>query len=131
MAVCHNFKLQITEKDKKINKCSASMTVEASYIMGMVILVLAVIIRTAYFQWGKTVETMGLHYIVECLRSREDGQIKTLHHGQAERTLEQVEGYIDTGTWKKEITAKIYEPERILRKMAAFERNGIQEEQKE
>ncbi len=131
MAVCHNFKLQITGKNRKINKCSASITVEASYIMGMVILVMAVLIRTAYFQCQKTVETMRLHYIVECLRSREDKQIKILPHGQAERTLEQVEGYIDTGTWKKEITAGVYEPERILRNMAAFEKNGIQKDQKE
>jgi len=104
------------------------MTVEASYVMAIVIFTLAVLIRTAYFQYRKTGEVMGLHCVVEQLRCREEEQAKILPHGQAERSGSQVEGYIDGGTWKKEITAGVHEPEGFLRKIGIFEKGEVQEE---
>lgn len=106
------------------HKIPASMTVEASYIMAMVILCLAVLIRTAYDQCGKATKVMNLHYIVEQLRWREEEQSRTLKQGCVNRDSEQVDGYIDGRTWRKEITVELYEPEKILREMAVFERHS-------
>ena len=52
------------EKAPGARRISASMTVEASYIMAMVLLSLAVLIRTAYFECGKTTKIMQLHWAV-------------------------------------------------------------------
>lgn len=125
-------KLTRAGKDIGNHRLSASMTVEASYIMAIVILALAVLIRTAYLQCGKTVQVMHLHCAVEQLRSREGEDNKMLIHGQVERNLKQVEGYTDGKTWRKEIVVDTYEPEEILRKIAVFEKhNGTEGDQKE
>lgn len=99
--------------------------------MAIVILALAVLIRTAYFQCGKTTELMRLHCVVEQLRCREKEQVKVLQYGQAERTSAQVNGYIDMGIWRKEITVGLHEPEELLRKIGAFEKGKVQGEHKE
>lgn len=122
MAVGNRFRLRFP-------KLSASLTVEASYVMVMVILALAVLVRAAYVQCGRTTDVMRLHYAVEQLRYREDDQKKALLRGQAERKNAQVEGYIDARTWKKEITVKVYEPEEILRKIAVFERDSTERQE--
>lgn len=125
MAVCVFSKLKSVKKVMKTPGLSASMTVEASYVMAVVLLSLSVLIRTAYIRCGKTAEVMELHRAVERLRFGEEaGQKKTLPHGQAERGTRQVEGYLNAGPWEKEIISEIYEPEEVLRKMAVFEKNG-------
>lgn len=111
-------------------RVSASMTVEASYIMVMVLLSLAVLIRTAYVECGKTAKIMELHRAVERLRFGEEAQEKRLPHGQAKRDKDQVEGYIEGGSWKKEILSGVYEPEEMLRKIAAFEKDKAMQNRK-
>ena len=118
------------EKAPGARRISASMTVEASYIMAMVLLSLAVLIRTAYFECGKTTKIMQLHWAVERLRIGEEGQEKPLPHGQAKRDKDQVKGYIDTGSWEKEIISGVYEPEEMLRKIAAFEKDEAMQSRK-
>lgn len=116
----------------RFKKYSASLTVEASYVMSIIILALVILVRTAYMRCGKTAEVMRLHCAVEQLRYREEEQKKIFSCGQAQRKGSQAEGYIDRGTWKKEIAAKICEPEEFLRRIAAFEMgDGTQEGQED
>ena len=109
------------QRGNNTRKLPAGITVEASYVMAIVILSLAVLIRTAYAQWRKTAEVMDLHYHVEQARYQEGEVSRNLSRGMVEKRDDEVEGYIDTGRWKKEISVKIYEPEKLLRKIAVFE----------
>lgn len=104
------------------------MTVEASYVTAVVILALSVLIRTAYAECGKTTKIMRLHCVVEQLRFGEENERKALPDGQVQRKDKQVEGYVNTGIWKKEITVEIHEPEEVLRKIAVFEIDGKAQE---
>lgn len=99
----------------------ASLTVEASYVMAMVILALAVLIRTAYGQWARTTEVMKLHWRVEQLRYQEEDQERSLGHGQVTRESGKVEGYVQTPGWEKAISAGVHEPEEALRIITVFE----------
>lgn len=131
MAVSVFLKLKSMGKAGKVGRLSASMTVEASYIMAMVILSLAVFIRTAYGRCKMTAEVMELHRAVEQLRfTEENWPEKILPHGQAKRNQAQVEGYLDTDSWKKEIISGLYEPEEVLRKLTVFEKRGVSQEGK-
>lgn len=99
----------------------ASLTVEASYVMAMVILSLAVLIRTAYSQCARTTAVMKLHWRVEQLLGQEEDQDKALDHGQVSREDGKVEGYIRTAGWEKEISVGVHEPEEALRLITIFE----------
>ena len=104
---------------------SASMTVEASYVMALTILALAVMIRASGFQRQKTVDVMNLHCAVERLQYREDERQAELPFGRVEREGGRIKGYTNTDKWKKEIDVKFSEPEEILRKLAAFQKREI------
>lgn len=99
---------------------AASLTVEASYVMAMVIVALAVLIRAAYSQCARTTDAMKLHWRVEQLRCQEDDQEKALERGQVTRESGKVEGYIKSAGWEKEISAGAYEPEEALRLITIF-----------
>lgn len=103
---------------------SGSMTVEASYVMALTVLSLAVMIRASCFQCRKTVDVMNLHCTVERLRYREEEKQAELPYGRAEKESGRIKGYTDTGRWKKEIDSKVSDPEEILRKMAVFQKIG-------
>lgn len=105
----------------------ASLTVEASYVMPMVIFALAVLVRTAYGECIETTEVMRLHWRVEQLRYQEEDQEKILDKGKVSKNSEKVEGYIHFPEWEKEITAGVHEPEETLRLITIFEPDGQQE----
>lgn len=107
----------------KSYKLSASMTVEASYVMAIVFVALAVLIRAGYFECEKTTQIMYLHYAVEQLCSQEEEKSLELRNGKADRDSNTAAGHINAATWKKEIIAEIHNPENALRKIAVFEQN--------
>lgn len=110
-------------KKRRIGKLSASITVEASYVMAMVLLALSIMIRTAYVRWEKATEIMHLHHVIEQLRNQEEEQNRLLKHGQVRREKETAEGYIRTETWEKRIEAGVYQPEEELRKWSVFQQD--------
>ena len=100
----------------------ASMAVEASYVMTMVIVALAVLIRAAYGQCVKTTEVMNLHRTVEQLRYREEPEEEQrLSRGRAWRDADKAGGFVNAEMWEKEITAGVHEPEEFLRMLSIFE----------
>lgn len=99
---------------------AASLTVEASYVMAIVIVALAVLIRTAYSQCARTTDVMKLHWRVEQLRCQEEDQEKAIERGQVTRESGRVEGYIKCAGWEKEISAGAHEPEEALRLITIF-----------
>lgn len=106
-------------------KYSASYTVEASYIMAMVLLALAVLIRAAYTQCREETGIFRLHHVVEQLRGQETQIQKEFSggtwRGQAHRDETQVMGKVQGQTWEKEIQADVYEPEEMMRMLTIFE----------
>lgn len=112
------------EKRKEKHSLPASLAVEASYVMAMVILALAVLIKGAYGQCRRTTRAMNLHYAAEMLRSQEEPRDKSWSWGHVTVKSGQVEGYMMSGDWKKEITVSIYEPEETLRKLTIPEEIG-------
>lgn len=108
-------------------KLPAGMTVEASYVMTMVILALAFLIRTAYGRYRRATEVMHLHHVEEQLRYREEEEERVLPDGQAVRSSGRVEGYVRQDDWEKEITMKVHEPEELLRKLTIWRQGGGQE----
>ena len=83
---------------EKIWKIQASYTVEASYIMSMVILSLAVLIRAAYGQYLDKTSLFLMNYAVERLYGQEENKSEALQYGSvsgnAVRTKTQVTGTI-------------------------------------
>lgn len=103
----------------------ASCTVEASYVMAIVILSLALLIRTAYEQCRETTGVMRLQHIVEFVRCQEDGQQKEFSFqdisGNALRKVDTVYGTAAGSDWKKEIESDVYEPENRMRMLTIFD----------
>lgn len=110
----------------KEHQLSASITVEASYVMAVVIMSMAVMIRAASGQCLRTAQVMHLHHMVEQLRYRESDEERTWGYGKAARDSGQVEGYVKTEDWEKEIRERVHEPEEILRLLTIFEGEGGQ-----
>ncbi len=104
---------------------SASYTVEASYVMAIVILSLAVLIRTAYGQCVEFTGFMRLHYMVEFVRSREAETEKKLSlsggGGSVQRKDDEVSGTAVGDGWEKEIEASVHEPEKLMRMLTVFD----------
>ena len=75
----------------KGQKLPASMTVEASYVMAIVILALSVLIQTAYRQCHKTTEVMRLHRLIEQLCYEETEQSCSLLNGKVSSNSKEVE----------------------------------------
>ena len=113
---------------KEKESLPASMTVEASYVMAMVLMALSVLIRTAYGEFCWTTEVMNLHGIVQKHRFREEDQESILNHGQVKKDSGEVEGYVGISGREKEIITKIYEPEEVLRMLTIFSGEGGQQE---
>ncbi len=103
----------------------ASYTVEASCVMAMVLLSLAMLIRTAYGRCRQETGIMKLHHTVEMLRCREDETDWDFSSGawtgQAERDAGQVSGSAYGEDWKKEITVQLREPEQMMRMLTVFD----------
>ena len=105
----------------KGQKLPASMTVETSYVMAIVILALSVMIQTAYRQCKKTTEVRKLHQLVEQVCYEETEQSHSLLNGEVSSNSKEVEGYIQIDSWNKQITVQVHEPEEFLRKMTVLE----------
>ena len=112
-----------------MKKYKASLTVEASYVMAMVVFALAVLVRTAYSRCVETAEVMKLHWRVEQLRYQEEDREKSLNFGQVVKSSGKVEGYIHDGDWEKESAAGVHEPEEALRLITMFEFDGQADEE--
>ena len=111
----------VMDRAEKEIRLPASMDVEASYVMTMVILALAVLIRAAYAQCSRTVRVMYLHRAVEQMRCREGAEgEETLAYGTVWKGSGKVKGTVKSEIWEKEITAGIHEPEEFLRTLTIF-----------
>ncbi len=103
----------------------AVMTVEASYVMAIVLLSLACLIGVAYDRCREYTAVMTLHYHVERLRGQEEEKKSDLMFGgwkgQVKREEKQVIGLAEGEGWSKEIMVDIHMPEEFMRKAAAAE----------
>lgn len=114
----------MTEK----NRAQASYTVEASYIMAIVILSLALLIHTAYYRCKKETGIMRLHHVVEMARGQGD-ELETEFDsagmtGYGERKKEEAAGRIGEDGWEKEISIKVHRPEAFMRMLTVFSGDG-------
>ncbi len=104
---------------------SASYTVEASYIMAIVLLSLSCLIQTAFVRCREAVGTMRLHQVVEQLRGQEKEQQRewTIGQGagQAERLKDKAVGRTELPGGEKEIWSSIHAPEDMMRMMTIFD----------
>lgn len=112
------------EKRKKGRGLPAGIAVEASYVMAMVILALAVLIKGAYGQCGRITRVMNLHCAVQMRRSQEEPQEKSWPWGYVSIESGRVKGYMRSGDWEKQITVPFHEPEETLRKLTIPEEMG-------
>ena len=112
---------------EKIWKIQASYTVEASYIMSMVILSLAVLTRAAYGQYLDKTSLFLMNYAVERLYGQEENKSEALQYGSvsgnAVRTKTQVTGTICGQDHMRSIQKRVHEPEEVLWMMTIFQKN--------
>lgn len=111
-------------RNQKEERLPASMTVEASYVMALVIMALAILIKSAYGQCRRTTQIMKLHYAVEQVRSREDLEEKDLSWGRVFKNSAWAEGNARIEDWEKQIVIPLHQPEEILRMLTIFEESG-------
>ena len=108
-------------------KIQASYTVEASYIMSIVILSLAVLIRAAYGQYRDKTSLFLMNDAVERLYGQENNKNETLQYGlasgNAERTKSQVTGTIRCQDRVRSIQKRVHESEEVLWMMTIFQKN--------
>ena len=108
-------------------KIQASYTVEASYIMSIVILSLAVLIRAAYGQYRDKTSLFLMNDAVERLYGQENNKNETLQYGlasgNAERTKSQVTGTIRCQDRVRSIQKRAHEPEEVLWMMTIFQKS--------
>lgn len=101
----------------------ASITVEASYVMAIVLLSLACLIGVAYDRCREYTAVMTLHYHVERMRGQEAEKKADLASaswkGQVKRDEKRVIGQAEGEGWSKVITVDIHMPEEFMRKAAA------------
>lgn len=103
----------------------ASFTVEASYVMTIVLLSLAFLIRTAYKECREVTGIMRLHHMVEFARCREDEtpgefSFQTVR-GSVLKKGDKVYGTAVGENWQKEIESGIFEPESRMRMLTVFD----------
>jgi hypothetical protein len=111
-------------------KFSASYTVEASYVMAIVLLSLSVLIRTAYGRYQEETAVMRLHHVVEQLRGQEGeeengrtfGPSSGGWSGQVKRNSGKVQGSLEGEICSKEIEEQIHEPENMMRKVSIWKK---------
>ncbi len=115
--------------------CRASYTVEASYIMAIVLASLAILIQTAFDRYRQETGIMRLHHVVEQMRGQmtetereltdtawqgsvqmKDNKIWSLDNLPWEGP--EVKGSVEGNGWQKEISAHVHSPEDMMRMMA-------------
>ena len=104
---------------------SASYTVEATYIMAMVLLSLSVLIRSGYKMYREETGIMRLHHMVEQVRGREEDDHRNTDIGgwsvEVKRTENQIEGRLTARGWHKHNEEKTHEPENMMRMSTIFQ----------
>ncbi len=107
---------------------SASYTVEASYVMAIVIFALAVLIQTAYSRCRTETGILRLQHAVEMVRGQGDEKVTQFTvagmNGFAERTDKAAEGRITGNGWQKEISVNVHKPEAFMRMLTIFQSDG-------
>lgn len=102
-------------------KYQAGYTVEAAYVMTIVILAMVILLRTAYEQCQETTAYMKLHQVVYQLRGQEEEYDKDFAAGQwkgsVRRENDQVWGSADHNDEQLEIEMQIHDPEGMMRRL--------------
>lgn len=105
----------------RCRRYEASYTVEASFIMAIVLFTMVSLIQFAYRQCRQTNGNMRLEEMVEVLRHRETIPGDSLsvdtvpYQIEAERGLLTVSGHVSGDGWSLNIESGIYEPEEFMR----------------
>lgn len=119
---------------KDMKKCvDGGMTVEASYVMLIVLFLLMVLLKHSFWVHDMTVGSAYLHRAVEIERRLEndttdiaDKNYSTgfLFADDAKITVKKgillCEGEMKAGEWQKQIAVKPFQPEEYMRAVAAF-----------
>lgn len=101
--------------------CEGSYTVEAAFVMSLILYVMVFLIQTAYSECRQAVGTMRLQEMVEILRHQEeDGPAALSKDGAAYRLRAEkgggsVMGHAEGASWSLDIKSGIYEPEEFMR----------------
>jgi len=113
-----------------IRRYEASYTVEATYIMVMVIFALIILIQTAYMQCQETTGSFKLHNMVCQFRGQEREMETSFVVGQSNgsvvRGAKKVEGVLEYKSQegerkRQEIEVSIHAPEELMRMMTIFQ----------
>ena len=104
---------------------SASYTVEATYMMAIVLVVLAMLITVSYDRCQEVTGMLRLHHVVCQLRGEEEiaeqefavGQ----KHGYVKRGESRITGNVGTGERERSIEMKLHEPEEVMRRKTILE----------
>lgn len=112
-------------KGKRRYGLHASYTVEASYIMSIVLLSMSLLVRSAYVNCRQETGIMRLHHMVEWMRGQEENQASEISsaawQGKVKRNGAKVEGDVHGVGWQKEISAEAHEPENMMRMLTVFD----------
>lgn len=101
--------------------CEGSYSVEAAFVMGVVLFAMVALIQTAYAQCRQTTGRMRLQEMVEVLRHRESEAGDSLmleaaaYQLQAKKGQFKVKGRAEGDNWSLEIESDRYEPEEFMR----------------
>lgn len=104
-----------------------SYAVEASVVMAVILLALAVLIQTAFRQCRQVTGMMRMHQMVELLRHGEEDSADTLTVGgsayriEAGRSGSRAEGTLTGDGWSRGIRQGVFEPEAFMRMLTLIE----------
>lgn len=114
--------IQAVKRTKRIKKYyEGSYTVEATFVMGVILLAMAALIQTAYAQCRQVTGNMRLQEMVEVLRHRESEMEDSLlvdavpYRIQATKGALKVKGRVEGEGWSLDIESNLYEPEEFMR----------------
>ncbi len=103
----------------------ASYTVEASCVMAVTLMSLAMLIGTAYRRSREETGIMRLHHLVELVRGQEEEKemdiAGTAWKGSVRRESSGGAGSVRGDGWGKEIEIHAHEPENMMRMLTIFD----------
>lgn len=112
-------------KKKAEGAYSASYTIEASYIMAIILGALTILLSAAYDQCRQETGIMRLHHQVELVRGQDDDKKIEFTSGGAagkcEKKRNEISGEIKGDNWGREISAKAHRPEEFMRMISVFQ----------
>ena len=111
--------------DERAGGFQASYTVEASYIMAIVIFSLAFFISRAYDMCREEAAVMSLHHISEWLKGQTEESKRDVSfsqwNGQVVRSDRKVNGILQGDGLKMEIELRVHKPEDMMRFLTIFD----------